>query len=266
MSDDARAGETPAPITPEGWPRGAGYAHGVAASGRLVSVAGQVGWDPVTTTFESDDMAVQTDRALANVVAVLAAAGARPEHVVRMTWYITDRDAYLAARLLLIQVYSEALGAPVSLHEMDRLYEERFEAYLERGINACLLDGALLSFDIPVLAAELRACGVDMSFTPVLDLDWGVSKVIGDRSFHRNPRAVSMLAASTARAFEAGAVSRPAGAYTVLAPVRRPAYPPFGFGPVTRQVTRPERASSATTSPSDHRLTTTVPTAATPTT
>ena len=72
----------------------------------------------------------------------------------------TEREpeyAYLAARLLLIQVYSEALGAPVSLHEMDRLYEERFEAYLQRGIKACLLDSALLSFDIPVLAAELHA-------------------------------------------------------------------------------------------------------------
>ena len=110
MSDDARAGETPAPITPDGWPRGAGYAHGVAATGRVVSVAGQVGWDPVTTTFESDDMAVQTDRALANVVAVLAAAGARPEHVVRMTWYITDRDAYLSAQKEIGAAYRKHFG------------------------------------------------------------------------------------------------------------------------------------------------------------
>src|SRR5690606_19232439 len=72
----------------------------------------------------------------------------------------TEREpeyANLAARLRLIQVYSEALGEPVSLHEMERLYAERFEGYLRRGVEARLLDPALLSFDLPALAAELTA-------------------------------------------------------------------------------------------------------------
>ena len=81
-------------VRPEGWPRGTGYAHGTAATGRVVCVAGQVGWDPLTRAFDSDDLAAQVDRALANVRAVLDAAGARPEDVVRMTWYITDARAY----------------------------------------------------------------------------------------------------------------------------------------------------------------------------
>lgn len=97
-------------IRPEGWPRGAGYAHGTAATGRVVSVSGQVGWDPVTQAVESDDMATQVDRALANVVAVLAAAGARPEHVTRMTWYITDRRAYLDASREIGEVYRQRMG------------------------------------------------------------------------------------------------------------------------------------------------------------
>jgi enamine deaminase RidA (YjgF/YER057c/UK114 family) len=82
-------------ITPEGWPRGAGYSHGVSGRGRMVYVAGQVGWDPLTQRVVSDDFATQVEQALANVIAVLDAAGARPQDTARMTWYITDRAAYL---------------------------------------------------------------------------------------------------------------------------------------------------------------------------
>jgi enamine deaminase RidA (YjgF/YER057c/UK114 family) len=82
-------------IMPEGWPRGAGYSHGLAGRGRLVFVAGQVGWDPLTQRVTASDFPAQVDQALANIVAVLQAAGARPQDTARMTWYITDRAAYV---------------------------------------------------------------------------------------------------------------------------------------------------------------------------
>lgn len=83
-------------LQPPGWARPRGYANGVAASGRLVFVAGQIGWDG-QQRFAGDDFAGQARQALANVVAVLAAGGAAPEHVVRMTWYVTSREAYNAS-------------------------------------------------------------------------------------------------------------------------------------------------------------------------
>ncbi len=83
-------------LQPRGWSRPRGYVHGVAARGVVVSVAGQVGWNE-RCEFDSDDFAAQARQALANVRAVLAEAGAGPEHVVRMTWYVTDRDEYFAA-------------------------------------------------------------------------------------------------------------------------------------------------------------------------
>jgi enamine deaminase RidA (YjgF/YER057c/UK114 family) len=79
---------------PAGWPRPKGYANGVAARGTLVFVAGQIGWD-AQEQFPSDRLADQARQALANLVAVLAAAGAKPEHIVRMTWYVTSRRDYL---------------------------------------------------------------------------------------------------------------------------------------------------------------------------
>ena len=84
-------------LQPPGWPEPRGYANGIAASGELVFVAGQIGWDE-TGAFPHDDLAGQVGQALRNIVAVLAEAGAGPEHVARMTWYITSRDEYLADR------------------------------------------------------------------------------------------------------------------------------------------------------------------------
>jgi enamine deaminase RidA (YjgF/YER057c/UK114 family) len=98
-------------LHPEGWAKPIGYADGIAARGRLVFVAGQVGWDPATGLFESDDFTAQTERALRNMAAVLAEAGASPEHVVRMTWYITDKAAYLAARYGLGQAWRGVMGS-----------------------------------------------------------------------------------------------------------------------------------------------------------
>jgi enamine deaminase RidA (YjgF/YER057c/UK114 family) len=97
-------------LLPEGWAKPIGYANGVAARGRLVFVAGQVGWNPATGQFETDDFAAQTEQTLKNVAAVLREAGAGPEHLVRMTWYITDKPAYLAARRDIGRAWREILG------------------------------------------------------------------------------------------------------------------------------------------------------------
>ena len=96
-------------LQPPGWARPRGYANGVAASGRLVFVAGQIGWD-AEQRFASDDFAAQVRQALANVVAVLACAGAKPEHLVRMTWYVTSRDEYYAALTEVGAAYRELIG------------------------------------------------------------------------------------------------------------------------------------------------------------
>jgi len=97
-------------IQPQGWPRPSGYANGVVASGRVVAVAGQIGWNPATETFETDEMAAQVRRALDNIVVVLRAAGAEPGHVVRLTWYVTDRTEYLAARREIGDAYRALFG------------------------------------------------------------------------------------------------------------------------------------------------------------
>jgi enamine deaminase RidA (YjgF/YER057c/UK114 family) len=96
-------------LQPPGWARARGYANGVAAEGRLVFVAGQIGWD-ADQRFVSDDFAAQTRQALSNVVAVLACAGAKPEHVARMTWYVTSRDEYNAAIAEIGAAYRELMG------------------------------------------------------------------------------------------------------------------------------------------------------------
>lgn len=83
-------------LLPEGWPRPSGYSNGVAASGRQVFVAGQIGWN-TSGRIVSHDFAAQFRQALDNTMAVLRAAGAGPEHVCRMTWYVTSRDEYTAA-------------------------------------------------------------------------------------------------------------------------------------------------------------------------
>jgi enamine deaminase RidA (YjgF/YER057c/UK114 family) len=96
-------------LQPPGWPRPRGYANGVAAEGRLVFVAGQIGWDE-TGSFPAEDMAAQVRQTLRNVVAVLAEAGAGPEHVARMTWYVTDREAYLADPAGIGHAYRDVMG------------------------------------------------------------------------------------------------------------------------------------------------------------
>ncbi|MDE0454726.1 MAG: RidA family protein [Gammaproteobacteria bacterium] len=113
-------------LQPPGWPRPKGYANGVSAQGRLVFTAGQVGWDRQGKF--PNTLAGQVERALANVVAVLAEAGAGPEHLVRLTWFITDRRAYLDAQSEIGAAYRSVLGRhypAMSLVEVSALVEPK---------------------------------------------------------------------------------------------------------------------------------------------
>jgi enamine deaminase RidA (YjgF/YER057c/UK114 family) len=119
---------------PEGWAKPSGYANGVAAAGRLVFVAGQIGWNPAASQFETDDFAAQTGQALRNVAAVLAAAGAGPEHVVRMTWYVTDKAAYLASRREIGRAWREVMGRhypAMAVVVVSALMEDRAKVEIE---------------------------------------------------------------------------------------------------------------------------------------
>ena len=95
-------------LQPPGWPRGKGYSHGIEASGRLVFTAGQIGWD--ASGALADGLPAQVRQTLANVLAVLAEAGAGPEHVVRLTWYVTSREEYLAAAREIGEAYRDVMG------------------------------------------------------------------------------------------------------------------------------------------------------------
>lgn len=96
-------------LLPRGWKPPIGYANGIESAGRMVFVAGQVGWNE-QQVFESEALAVQFEQALKNVIAVLAEAGARPEHVCRMTAYCCDKPAYLAARSELGAIWRRYMG------------------------------------------------------------------------------------------------------------------------------------------------------------
>ena len=97
-------------LLPEGWAPPIGYANGIAVdAGRIVFVAGQVGWD-AQQKFQSEDIVPQFDQALANIVDVLAVAGAKPEHICRMTAYCCDKPAYMAARKQLGAIWRKRIG------------------------------------------------------------------------------------------------------------------------------------------------------------
>jgi enamine deaminase RidA (YjgF/YER057c/UK114 family) len=96
-------------LQPEGWTPPKGYANGIAATGKQIFVGGQIGWN-AQQKFETDDFIAQTKQALENVKAVLACAGAGPEHMARMTWYVIDRDEYNARLKELGAVYREVMG------------------------------------------------------------------------------------------------------------------------------------------------------------
>ncbi|WP_341892772.1 RidA family protein [Variovorax sp. YR752] len=120
-------------LQPPGWEKPKGYSNGVAAEGRLVFVAGQIGWN-AACRFDSDDFVDQTRQALANVVAVLAEAGARPEHIVRMTWYVTDKREYLSRGREVGAVFRELIGvyhAAMSAVQVSALMEDRAKVEIE---------------------------------------------------------------------------------------------------------------------------------------
>jgi enamine deaminase RidA (YjgF/YER057c/UK114 family) len=99
-------------LQPPGWDKPRGYSNGVAAArGTLVAIAGQVGWN-AQSQIVGDDFVAQVRQALSNLVAVLREAGGGPQHIVRMTWYLTDRDEYLGAGKALGAVYREFMTGP----------------------------------------------------------------------------------------------------------------------------------------------------------
>ncbi len=120
-------------LQPPGWPEPRGYANGIEASGRLVFVGGQIGWDE-TGAFPHADLAGQVGQALRNIVAVLAEADAGPEHVVRMTWFITDRDAYLSGVKEIGAAYRDVMGRhfpAMAVVEVTALVEAQAQVEIE---------------------------------------------------------------------------------------------------------------------------------------
>jgi enamine deaminase RidA (YjgF/YER057c/UK114 family) len=96
-------------LQPQGWAAPKGYANGIAARGRQIFVAGQIGWN-AQAQFESDDFAAQVEQALKNVVEVLAAGGAEPRHIVRLNWYVTDKAGYVARQREIGEAYRRVIG------------------------------------------------------------------------------------------------------------------------------------------------------------
>ncbi|HWE21474.1 MAG TPA: RidA family protein [Hyphomicrobiaceae bacterium] len=120
-------------LHPKHWTPAKGFANGVAAEGRLVFVAGQIGWN-AAQRFESDDFVAQVEQALANIIAVLAEADAGPEHLVRLTWYVTDKREYLSRLNEVGEVYRRVIGRhfpAMTLVQVAALLEERAKVEIE---------------------------------------------------------------------------------------------------------------------------------------
>ena len=120
-------------LHPKNWKPARGYANGVAATGRMVFTGGLIGWN-ADQEFESDDFVAQVEAALRSIVAVLACAGARPEHLVRLTWYVTDKREYLDNLKGLGAVYKEVIGRhypAMALVQVVALVEDRAKVEIE---------------------------------------------------------------------------------------------------------------------------------------
>lgn len=121
-------------ILPEGWKRPSGYSNGIVASGRMVFVAGQVGWNPTTCAFESDDFVKQFEQALGNVAAVVRAGGGGPEHIARLTIYVIDKRRYLEKLREVGAAYRAILGKhfpAMALVQVTALVEDRAQVEIE---------------------------------------------------------------------------------------------------------------------------------------
>ncbi|HVR45967.1 MAG TPA: RidA family protein [Candidatus Binatia bacterium] len=120
-------------VNPPGWPRPSGYSNGIVAEGRYVAVAGQIGWNE-RNELVSEDFLEQARQALRNVVGVVRAAGGGPEHLVRLTWYVTDKNDYRAALKELGASYREIVGEhypAMALVQVAGLLEEGAKVEIE---------------------------------------------------------------------------------------------------------------------------------------
>jgi enamine deaminase RidA (YjgF/YER057c/UK114 family) len=120
-------------LHPAGWKPTAGYSSGVVATGKTIFLAGMIGWDN-QQQFVGDDFVAQAAQALRNIVEVLAEANAGPEHVVRLTWYVTDRDEYLACQKQLGEAYREVFGKhfpAMTMVQVRALVEPRAKVEIE---------------------------------------------------------------------------------------------------------------------------------------
>lgn len=130
MTDELRV------LHPQAWPDARGYSHGISLSGtgRLVVLAGQIGWNPETGAFETDSFIGQVRQSLENIVTLLREAGGEPRHLVRLTWFVTRRAEYLNSRREMGPVYREVLGTwypPMSVVIVSGLVEERAKVEIE---------------------------------------------------------------------------------------------------------------------------------------
>jgi enamine deaminase RidA (YjgF/YER057c/UK114 family) len=128
----APKGDSPQVLQPNGWPTPKGYANGMAADGRLVVTGGVIGWD--TDGHLESDFVAQVRQTLSNITEILAAGGARPEHLVRLTWYVVDIEEYLANLKNLGRIYREIFGAhypAMALVQVVRLVEKAARVEIE---------------------------------------------------------------------------------------------------------------------------------------
>lgn len=120
-------------LLPEGWPRPSGYSNGIMAEGRMVFVAGQIGWTK-DMVFEAEDFLGQLRQTLENTLAILGEAGAGPEHIARMTWYVTSRDEYLQSLKGMGQIWRDLMGKnypTMACVEVSRLMEDKAKIEIE---------------------------------------------------------------------------------------------------------------------------------------
>ena len=120
-------------LHPNSWKPANGYANGIAATGRMVFTGGLIGWN-ADQIFEADDFAGQVAQALKNIVEVLACAGAKPEHLVRLTWYVTSKQEYLGSLKAIGQAYRDTIGhhyPAMALVQVVALVEDRAKVEIE---------------------------------------------------------------------------------------------------------------------------------------
>jgi enamine deaminase RidA (YjgF/YER057c/UK114 family) len=120
-------------LQPAGWLQPKGYSNGVAVRGRQVYIGGQIGWN-AQAQFDSERLSDQVRQTLANILAVLAEAGGKPEHIVRLTWFITSRDEYLAQQKEIGEAYRAVMGRvfpPMSVVQVAALIERQARVEIE---------------------------------------------------------------------------------------------------------------------------------------